>query len=171
MPMNDMFDTLDAKNASINGIKILVGNWDDHNIPNVVYVSINMSHTTGDTIRSILGYVVDLELRILCIDRYGYLNNMGASDAWFMGTPEAITMFSLKYRKRIEASMDQKTMNKAMGILEEILSQEPEYRLNYQSNLRRLATGHMVILESLNYICQDELGMGRRTIIQKSVKL
>lgn len=169
--MNDMFDTLNAKNASINGLKIQVGNWNNHDIPNVIYVSMDMSHSTEDIIRSILEDVANLELCILYINQDGYGNNIGARNAWFMGAPEAITIFSLKYKKYIKASMDQKTMNKAMGILEELLSQEPEYRLNYQANLRRLATGRLVILESLKYVRQDEMGMGRREIIQKEVKL
>lgn len=149
--------------TSLHGVSVQIGKWNNHDIPNVIYISMDITGSAG--VSDILRDVTRLGMRILYIYREGYRNQPGARNSWLMGTPEAITMFSLKHKKYIKASMDQKTMNKAMEFLEKVLFQEPEYHLNYQISLHRLATGQSLILEPSNFKRWEK--RGRRDVIIK----
>lgn len=132
----------------IGSVEIQTTSVSGHGIREVIFIAVDMTAEQPNSIsyNKLIETAAQIGMHALSVDDRDYYMEMTKPAIWFAGDPETITLFSLKYRKHIKASLDQETMNAAIKALKGTLLHYPGYFINYIDGLFRLVTDCRIIL-------------------------
>lgn len=135
--------------AVLGSVKIRTATVSEHGIQDVIFIAVDMSAEKfgSGSYDKLIETAVQLGMCALSVDDNDYYMVMTLPSVWFVGTPEMMTMFSLKYKNYIKVFMNQETMDGAIRVLKTALLSYPNYHMNYIDALFRIVTDHWVVLQ------------------------